>query len=81
MHEGLVEFERVQTWKIYRIVFPCPPKLEVNLKTLVECAKFDLTFKQDLIRLKEILNQARCSACVRIPPARRLHRPSAIHAL
>jgi len=68
---GLVEFERAQTWKIYRIISPCPPELELNLKALVECAKFDPTFKQDLIRLREILKASRFSACVRIPPARR----------
>ena len=68
---GLVEFERAQTWKIYRIISPSPPELEVNLKALVECAKFDPTFKQDLIRLREILKASRFSACVRIPPARR----------
>ena len=69
---GLVEFERVQTWKIYRIASLCPPELEVNLKALVECAKFDPTFKQDSIRLREILKGSRFSACVRIRPARRL---------
>ena len=69
---GLVEFERAQTWKIYRIIYPCPPELEVNLKALVECAKFDPTFKQDSIRLREILKGSRFSACVRIRPARRL---------
>jgi ArsR family transcriptional regulator, arsenate/arsenite/antimonite-responsive transcriptional repressor len=78
---GLVEFERVQTWKIYRIVSPCPPELGVNLRTLVESAKFDPTFKQDLIRLREILKESRFSACVRIPPARRPRRRIATHAL
>jgi len=78
---GLVEFERVQTWKIYRIVSPCPPELEVNLEALVECAKFDPTFKQDLIRLREILKGSRFSAGVRIPPAREPHQLIATHAL
>jgi ArsR family transcriptional regulator, arsenate/arsenite/antimonite-responsive transcriptional repressor len=77
---GLVEFERAQTWKIYRIIYPCPPELEVNLKALVECAKFDPTFKQDSIRLREILKGSRFSACVRIPPARRPRRLIASHA-
>jgi ArsR family transcriptional regulator, arsenate/arsenite/antimonite-responsive transcriptional repressor len=78
---GLVEFERVQTWKIYRIVSPCPPELGVNLRALVESAKFDPTFKQDLIRLREILKESRFSTCVRIPPARRPRRVIATHAL
>src|SRR5260221_1393360 len=49
----LVEFEIAQTGKIYRIIFPCPPELEVNFKALVESAKSDPTFEQDLIRLRE----------------------------
>src|SRR5260370_24497771 len=52
---GLVEFERPQTWKIYRIISPCPPELEVNLKALVGCAKFDPTLQQHSLRLLEIL--------------------------
>jgi ArsR family transcriptional regulator, arsenate/arsenite/antimonite-responsive transcriptional repressor len=68
---GLVEFERVQTWKIYRIVSPCPPELEVNLKALAECAKADPIFKKDLIRLKEIIRVSRFSACIRPSSARR----------
>ena len=77
---GLVEFERAQTWKIYRIIYPCPPELEANLKALVECGKFDPTFKQDSIRLRAILKGSRFSACVRIPPARRPRRLIASHA-
>src|SRR6267143_7035441 len=78
---GLVEFERAQTWKIYRLVSPCPPELEVNLAARVECATFDPTFQQDLIRLREILKESRFSAWVRIPPARRPRRLIATHAL
>jgi ArsR family transcriptional regulator len=76
---GVVDFERVQTWKIYRIVFPRPPELEPNLKALIECAKFDPTFSQDLIRLKAALKDSRFSACVRNPPASRSHRLTATH--
>jgi ArsR family transcriptional regulator, arsenate/arsenite/antimonite-responsive transcriptional repressor len=71
---GLVEFRRVQTWKIYQIVSPCPPELEVNLKSLAECAKFDPIFKRDLVRLKEILKASRFSACVGIPATGRTRR-------
>ncbi|HET9373466.1 MAG TPA: metalloregulator ArsR/SmtB family transcription factor [Chthoniobacterales bacterium] len=78
---GLVEFRRVQTWKIYQIVSPCPPELEVNLKSLAECAKFDPIFKRDLVRLKEILKASRFSACVRIPATRRTRRLTQIHPL
>jgi ArsR family transcriptional regulator len=77
---GLVEFERAQTWKIYQIVSPCPPELQANLKALAACAKFDPTFKQDLVRLRQILKESRFSADVRIPPAGRPGRLATIHA-
>jgi DNA-binding transcriptional ArsR family regulator len=67
---GLVEFNRVQTWKIYQIVFPRPRELEVNLKALAECARLDSVFKRDLARLREILKASRFSACVEIPQGR-----------
>jgi ArsR family transcriptional regulator len=78
---GLVEFERAQTWKIYRIVSPRPPGLEINLKALLECAKFDRTFRQDLVRLKEALKDSRFSTCVGIPPATRTRRLNAASSL
>jgi ArsR family transcriptional regulator, arsenate/arsenite/antimonite-responsive transcriptional repressor len=78
---GLVEFERAQTWKIYRIVSSCPPELEVNLKALSDCAKFDPTFKEDLVRLRKTLKDSRFSACISIPLAGRRHRPAATHAV
>jgi ArsR family transcriptional regulator, arsenate/arsenite/antimonite-responsive transcriptional repressor len=78
---GLVEFRRVQTWKIYQIVSPCPHELEVNLKSLAECAKFDPIFKRDLVRLKEILKTSRFSACVGIPAIGRTRRLTLTHPL
>jgi ArsR family transcriptional regulator, arsenate/arsenite/antimonite-responsive transcriptional repressor len=77
---GLVEFQKAQTWKIYQIVSPCPPELKVNLKALAECAKFDPIFKEDCIRLREILKASRFSTWVRIPPAGRPGRLIAAHA-
>jgi len=77
---GLVEFERVQTWKVYRIVSPRPPELELNLKALIECAKLDPTFKRDLLRLRDALKDSRFSACVRIPQAGRSHRLVQTHS-
>jgi ArsR family transcriptional regulator len=71
---GLVEFERAQTWKIYRIVSPCPPELEVNLRALAECAKSDPIFKKDRVRLREILKGSRFSVCVQTSLPRRLRR-------
>jgi ArsR family transcriptional regulator, arsenate/arsenite/antimonite-responsive transcriptional repressor len=77
---GLVDFQRVQTWKIYRIVSPRPPELESNLKALIECAKFDPTFKKDLARLRDILKDSRFSACVKIPLVGRHRRLAATHS-
>jgi DNA-binding transcriptional ArsR family regulator len=74
---GLVEFEKAQTWKIYRIVCPCPAELEVNLKALAACARADPTFNKDLIRLREIVKESRFSTCVRPSPAHRLHHLTA----
>jgi ArsR family transcriptional regulator, arsenate/arsenite/antimonite-responsive transcriptional repressor len=74
---GLVEFKRIQTWKIYQIVSPCPPELELNLKALTECTKSDPIFKRDRARLREILKASRFSACGGITPGRRSHRHAA----
>src|SRR5258708_39658011 len=41
---GLVEFERVQTWKIYRLAFPRPAQLLVELQAPLELVRFDSTF-------------------------------------
>jgi ArsR family transcriptional regulator len=71
---GLVEFERAQTWKIYRIVSPRPRELEINLKALIECAKLDRTFAQDLIRLRKTLKDSRFSACIKIDQVSRPRR-------
>jgi ArsR family transcriptional regulator, arsenate/arsenite/antimonite-responsive transcriptional repressor len=71
---GLVEFERVQTWKVYRIVSPRPPELEFNLKALIECARLNSTFKRDLLRLRDVLKDSRFSACVRVSLGGRSHR-------
>jgi ArsR family transcriptional regulator, arsenate/arsenite/antimonite-responsive transcriptional repressor len=71
---GLVDFDRVQTWKIYRIVSPRPPQLEFNLRALIECARLNPTFKRDLLRLRGVLKDSRFSACVRVPLGGRSHR-------
>jgi len=61
---GIVTFDRVQTWKIYRIVSPAPPELTVNLEALAQCAKSNRTFRADLSRLKTVLQNCRPSTCV-----------------
>lgn len=71
---GLVDFERAQTWKVYRIVSPRPPELEFNLRALIECARLNPTFKRDLLRLRDVLKDSRFSACVRLSSGGRSHR-------
>ena len=61
---GIVTFDRVQTWKIYRIVSPAPPELRVNLEALARCTKSNRTFQMDLSRLKRVLKDCRVSTCV-----------------
>src|SRR3981189_3146218 len=77
---GLVEFARAQTWKIYRIVSPWPPELEVNLKAPIECPTTDPTLKKDLVRLRRPPKDSRFSACVSIPLPGRSHRRAATHS-
>ena len=61
---GIVTFDRVQTWRIYRIVSPAPPELTVNLEALARCTKTNRTFQMDLSRLKKVLKDCRVSTCV-----------------
>jgi ArsR family transcriptional regulator len=61
---GIVTFDRMQTWKIYRIVSPAPAELTVNLEALARCAKTNRTFQMDLARLKKVLKDCRVPSCV-----------------
>jgi DNA-binding transcriptional ArsR family regulator len=73
---GLVECERVQTWKIYRLGQSGARQVQLNLKCLAECVKSDPTFAADLARLHKALKRSRSSICegtesARLPQRRR----------
>jgi DNA-binding transcriptional ArsR family regulator len=72
---GIVAFDRVQTWKIYRIVSPIPRELLINLKALSQCGKLQPIFKKDSIRLDQALKRSR-AACIAVTEARKLGRLS-----
>ena len=60
---GLVEFTRVQTWKVYRLRSPDSREVEVSLRCLAECAKTDPNLSTDLKRLPRALKNSRFSSC------------------
>ena len=60
---GLVEFSRVQTWKVYRLRSPRSRAVELNLRCLAESAKSDPTLTSDLKRLPRVLKNSRFSSC------------------
>jgi len=64
---GIVTFDRVQTWKIYRIVSPAPLELTINLEALACCVKSNRAFRDDLVRLKKVLKDCRLSTCAPSP--------------
>ena len=63
---GLVEFERMQTWKVYRLNQWGSRNLQLNLKCLTECVKSDPIFSADLSRLRKALKRSRSPICVEI---------------
>jgi DNA-binding transcriptional ArsR family regulator len=60
---GLVECERVQTWKVYRLRQSGVRNVQLNLKCLAECVKLDPIFAADLARLHKALKGSRSSIC------------------
>ena len=60
---GLVEFSRVQTWKVYRLRSPRSRAVELSLRCLAESAKSDPTLTSDLKRLPRALKNSRFSSC------------------
>jgi hypothetical protein len=62
-----VTFDRVQTWKIYRIVSPAPLELTINLEALACCVKSNRAFRDDLVRLKKVLKDCRLFTCAPSP--------------
>jgi DNA-binding transcriptional ArsR family regulator len=61
---GLVEYERVQTWKVYRLRQSGARQVQLNLKCLAECVKLDPIFTADLMRLHKALKGSRSPTCV-----------------
>ena len=78
---GIVEFERVQTWKVYRIRLSGGQCLQLNLKCLAECASLDPIFAADLSRLQKTLKKSPSPICVGITKTtgrRRASRPEVL---
>lgn len=63
---GLVEFERVQNWKVYRLNGSGARNLQLNLKCFAECAKTDPIFNADLWRLRKTLKRSPSPICLEI---------------
>lgn len=77
---GLVEFERVQTWKVYRLNHSGTRNLQLNLKCFAECAKTDPIFNADLLRLQKALKRSRSPICVELTKSPGLRRASRVLA-
>ena len=60
---GLVEFTRVQTWKVYRLRSPMSRAVELSLRCLAESTKSDPVLSSDLKRLPKALKNSRFSSC------------------
>jgi ArsR family transcriptional regulator len=60
---GLVEFHRIQTWKVYRLSTPVSRELQLNLRCFAECVKTDPVFNADLSRLGKALAKSRSPIC------------------
>jgi len=72
---GLVEFECVQTWKVYRINHSGGRNFHLNLKSFAECARTDPTFNADLSRLQKALKGSRSPICDEQTKPPELRRP------
>jgi ArsR family transcriptional regulator len=77
---GLVEFERVQTWKVYRINHSGGRNFQLNLKSFAECARTDPIFSADLLRLQKALQGSSSPTCSEIsnPPEQRRPKRSTL---
>jgi DNA-binding transcriptional ArsR family regulator len=60
---GLVDFERRQTWKIYRLCSPWPPETDLSFQAIAKHAEANPGFRSDLTRLKATLTDPRFPAC------------------
>ena len=60
---GIVEFERVQTWKVYRVKPSANQCLQLNLKCLADCVRLDPVCAADLSRLQKALKGTSSPVC------------------
>jgi len=60
---GIVEFERVQTWKVYRLKPSADRCLQLNLKCLADCVRLDPVCAADLSRLRKALSRSPSPIC------------------
>jgi ArsR family transcriptional regulator len=51
---GLVEAERAGNWMVYRLPAKPSRELKANLACLQDCARENLHFQRDLVRLKKL---------------------------
>lgn len=72
---GIVEFERVQTWKVYRLKPAADRCLQLNLKCLADCVRLDPVCAADLSRLQKALKSSPSPVCEGAP--KRCARPEA----
>jgi len=66
---GIVEFERVQTWKVYRLKPAADRCLQLNLKCLADCVRLDPVCAADLSRLQKALKSSPSPVCEGVPKA------------
>jgi DNA-binding transcriptional ArsR family regulator len=78
---GIVEFERIQTWKVYRLNHARNRNLQLNLKCLSECVQTDPVFSADLLRLQKALKKSNSPACRDNKVGRAKNQPSLDDAL
>ena len=60
---GIVEFERIQTWKVYRLKSTAHPWLQLNLKCLADCVRLDPVCAADLSQLRNVLRGSTSPVC------------------
>jgi ArsR family transcriptional regulator len=60
---GIVEFERIQTWKVYRLKSTADPWLQLNLKCLADCVRLDPVCAADLSQLRKVLRGSTSPVC------------------
>lgn len=67
---GIVQFERVQTWKVYRLKLVADQCLRLNLKCLADCVRLDPVCAADLSRLQKALKDSTSPVCEEVPKPR-----------